>query len=317
MPTFSLDLSVLPAPARKLARALACAAALAAAPLANALDGPTAAQIRATGVVRIAHRDSAIPFAYVVAGGHPVGYAIDLCARVIDALRTELRMPDLKVRYVPVTAATRIPTIAEGKADMECGSTTNTASRRRKVAFSVVHFFAAGKILARTDTGVRSPFYLLADANRTVVVTRGSSYAARLHDQKTIGLLRANLREVESINDGFGLVEAGKVDGFLHDDVGLFALRGTSPQAERLQVLADPLSLELEAVVLRKDDPAFKRFVDKVISGLMIDGHGEELYRKWFQSPIPPHGVNLQLPLTHLMRDQMNFPSDKVGDEVS
>jgi glutamate/aspartate transport system substrate-binding protein len=296
--------------------ALLClaASALALAPAAPAAaPPPTLAKVRDTGVVTLAYREASIPFSYLDGNKRPVGYAMDLCMRVVDALRRDLKMP-LRVELLSVTPATRIAAIRDGKADLECGSTTNNATRRKDVAFTVTHYFAGAKLLVRADSGIQR----LADLRgKTVVSTRGTSPLAALRAAEEKGIIGgARILEAKDHDEAFAIVERGEAQAFAMDDILLYSLRATSKEPKKWAVVGEFITVEPLAIMLRRGDPEFKRYVDTVLSRAMLDGDVRTLYDRWFMAPIPPRGVNLGIPLSPLMRDQLNFPTDKVGDQL-
>jgi len=280
---------------------------------APAKQPPTMQKIRDSGVVTLAHRESSIPFSYLDANQRPVGYALDLCQRVVEALRRDLKMPNLRVEYLAVTPAQRIPSIAEGKADLECGNTTNTAARRKQAAFTVTHYFAGGRLLVRADSGIQR---LAEMRGKTIVVNAGSTHAAFLARAQEKGLFGGRVVEARDADAAFAALEAKQADAYLHDDIVLFALRANSKDPNQWSVVGEFTTVEPLAIMLRQNDPEFKKYVDLVLSRAMIDGEVAALYRKWFQSPIPPRGVNLGIPVNPLLREQFTFPTDKVGDEI-
>lgn len=275
---------------------------------------PTLAKIRDAGVVTLAHREASIPFSYLDQNKRPIGYAMDLCMRVVEALRRDLKLPGLRAEYLAVTAANRIAAIKDGKADLECGSTTNNAARRRDVAFTVTHYFAGAKLLVRTDSGITR----LTDLRgKTVVSTRGTSPLAALRAAEEKGIIGgARILEGKDHDEAFAMLERGDAHAFAMDDILLYSFRANAKEPKLWSVVGEFISVEPLAIMLRRDDPEFKKYVDTVLSRAMIDGDVKALYSKWFLSPIPPKGVNLGIPLSPLMRDQLNFPSDKVGDQL-
>jgi glutamate/aspartate transport system substrate-binding protein len=298
------------APAAAPAPAPAAATAPAAAP--PAPQPPTLQKIRATGVITLAHRESSIPFSYLDANKRPVGYALELCERVVEAVRRELKMPGLRTEYLMVTAAQRIPSLLEGKADLECGNTTNNAVRRKQVAFTMTHYFAGGRLLVRADSGVQR----LSDLRgKAIVVNKGSTHATNLASAIEKGTMAARVVEAADSAQAFDMLAKGTVAAYLHDDIVLASLRANSPSPKEWAVVGDFTSVEPLAIMLRKDDPEFKRLVDFTLTRVMIDGAIRDIWRRWFEAPIPPNGVNLAVPMNALMRDQVRFPSDKVGDE--
>lgn len=301
--------------------AVACAlmAALAPAtaqssPPSAAPQPPTMAKIRDTGVVTLAYREASIPFSYLDQNKRPVGYAMDLCMRVVEGLRRDLKMPSLRVELLSVTPATRIGAIKEGKADLECGSTTNNASRRKDVAFTVTHYYAGARLLTRADSGIGR----LTDLRgKAVVSTRGTTPLAALRAAEEKGIIGgARIIEGKDHDESFAMLERGEAQAFAMDDILLYSLRATAKDPKAWVVVGEFITVEPLAIMLRRDDPEFKRYVDTVLSRAMIDGDVRNLYGKWFLSAIPPKGVNLGIPLSPLMRDQLTYPTDKVGDQI-
>jgi glutamate/aspartate transport system substrate-binding protein len=275
---------------------------------------PTLAKIRDTGVIGVAYREASIPFSYLDQNKRPVGYAMDLCMRVVESLRRDLKMPSLRVELLSVTPATRIGAIKEGKADLECGSTTNNAARRKDVAFTVTHYYAGAKLLTRTDSGISR----LADLRgKAVVSTRGTTPLAALRAAEEKGIIGgARILEGKDHDESFAMLERGEAQAFAMDDILLYSLRATAKDPGAWAVVGEFITVEPLAIMLRRDDPEFKKYVDTVLSRAMIDGDVRALYNKWFLSAIPPKGVNLGIPLSPLMRDQLSFPTDKVGDQL-
>jgi len=285
-----------------------------AAPAATTAPSPSATlqRIRDTGVLRIAHREAASPFSYFDANKRPVGYAVDICLMVADALKRDLKLPGLKVEFVPVAPAARIPSLLEGKADLECGSTTNTAARRKDVAFSHAHFFAGARLMVRAD----SPVKRLADLRgKRIVTTKGTTTATALKAQAEKGLIASTLIEAKDHDEAFAILERGDADAFAMDDILLYSQRAASKDPKKWEVVGEFLSVEPIAIMLRKGDPEFKKFVDDTVSRAMIDGAVRKAYNKWFLAPIPPKGVTLNIPVSPMLREQFLYPTDKVGDE--
>lgn len=287
--------------------------ALGAAASAGATD--TLAHIRDSRSITIAHREASVPFSYLVedksGNRQPVGYAVDICLKLVDALKKELKLPQLKVNYLLVTGSTRIPAIAEGKADLECGSTTNNAERRKQVAFTIPHFYAAARMLVRADSGIKSWTDL---RGKKVVTTKGTTTVKLLNDRDKVRMLGLKLLEGNDHNNSFHMIETFEADAFPMDDVLLYGLRANAREPEKFAVVGEPLSTEPYAIMLNKDDPAFKALIDRELARLMTDGDIARLYHKWFKAPLPPKGANLNMEMGLLLRDTMRYPSDKVAD---
>jgi ABC-type amino acid transport substrate-binding protein len=298
-------------PAHKAGARLLCAAAIAAIAAAAHADD-TLARIRQTQTITIAHREASVPFSYIDdSTKKPVGYAVDLCLRVADAIKRELKLPNLKIEFLPVTPSTRIPAIVDGKADLECGSTTNNAERRKQVAFTIPHFVATARMVVRTDSGIKNWPDL---HDKRVVTTKGTTTVKLLTDRDKVRALNLKLIEGVDHNESFSKVEKHEAEAFPMDDVLLFGLRATAKNPADFEIVGDPLSTEPYAIMLRKDDPAFKSLVDREMARLINDGELTKLYDKWFMRPIPPKNVNMKMPMSHLLRDILRFPTDKVAD---
>lgn len=280
-----------------------------AASAAHATDELT--RIRDAREIVLAHRDASIPFSYLDDRKQPIGYSMDLCMKLVDAVRRELKLPTLAVRHLAVTSATRIPAIAEGRASLECGSTTNNAERRRRVDYTIAHFISAARFAVRTRSGIQS----LEDlTGKTVVSTRGTTNIKTLQAVSEERLLKMKIIEADDHAAAFALVAAGKADAFAMDDVLLYGLRANAAQPQDYAVIGKPMTIEPYAVMLPKGQPAFKKVIDDEMRRLIFTGELQQLYQKWFMSPIPPRGINLELPMSFMLKESFKFPSDKVGD---
>ena len=271
----------------------------------------TLAHIRETQTITIAHREASLPFSYLSENKKPIGYAVDICLKIAEAVKKELKLPQLNINYLLVNGSTRIPSIVEGKADIECGSTTNNAERRKQVAFTIPHFFATARMLVRTDSGIKNWTDL---KDKKVVTTKGTTSVKLLNDRDKVRALGLKLTEANDHDTSFNMVESFQADAFPMDDVLLYGLRANAKDPGKFAIVGDGLSTEPYAMIVRKDDPAFKALVDKEIARLMNDGEFIKLYDKWFRNPVPPKGVNLNMPMGFLLRDTVRFPSDKVAD---
>jgi ABC-type amino acid transport substrate-binding protein len=267
--------------------------------------------IRAAREVVVAHRDASIPFSYVDDERKPTGYSVELCLKVVEAIRKELKLPSLPVRWLAVTSATRIPAIAEGKASMECGSTTNNAERRKLVDYTIAHFISTSRFLVKADSGIGSMGDL---AGKRVVSTKGTTNIKIVQRLSEEHGLKLQILEATDHAEAFAMVEAGRADAFAMDDVLLYGIRANSSQPRAYAVVGKPMTVEPYAIMIPKGDPEFKRVVDQEVRRIIVSGEIHPLYRKWFESPIPPKGINLDLPMPYMLRESFKYPSDKVGD---
>ena len=271
-------------------------------------------KIRSAREITVAHRDASIPFSYLDANGQPIGYAMDLCLKVVDAIKRDLKLPALNVKFLKVTSSSRIPAIAQGQAALECGSTTNTAERRSLVDYTIAHFISSARFLVRVDSNNNR----LEDLEgKQVVSTRGSTNLKTLERINAERALRMKIAEAADHAEAFGMVQQKKADAFAMDDVLLFGLRANSSEPEAFKVIGKPMTIEPYAIMLPKGDAAFKRVVDTEMRRIILSGEINAIYRKWFEQPIPPKGINLNLPMPFMLKDSFKFPSDKVADLIN
>jgi glutamate/aspartate transport system substrate-binding protein len=268
---------------------------------------PTLHKIAQTATINLGHRESSVPFSYVD-GRQVVGYSQDLMLRVVDDIKAELQLPALAVKLVPITSQNRIPLMQNGTVDLECGSTTHNLERARQVGFSVAIFVTSSRLITRTDSGVNG----LADlAGRRVLVTAGTTSERQLLMHMQATGLRTDILRFKDHGEAFTLLQAGRGDAFLMDEAMLYGLRAKADRPADWHVVGQPMATELYACMLRKDDPAFKAAVDRSLSRLMLSGEALKIYRRWFQSPIPPRGLNLNWPAPSALLELYRAPSDK------
>ena len=285
----------------------ACCVALALLVTGSAQAAGTLEKIAQTGSVLVGYRDSSPPFAYQDENKRPIGYSVDICMKVLDAIKREIKRPDLNVKYVPVSSASRIPAIVAGEIDIECGSTTNTAERRKQVSFTIPTFIAATRFLVRENSKIQG----INDLDgKTVVTTKGSSQEKLFNDLNVSRTLRAKLELSKDFDEAFAMVDAGKADAFIMDDIILYGLRAGSSDPAKFAITRDALTIEPLAIMMRKDDASFKKLVDAEVTRIISQGEITQIYRKWFESPIPPKQVNLKMPMSYMLRDSFKAPTD-------
>jgi ABC-type amino acid transport substrate-binding protein len=280
------------------------------APAARAQSGPVLDRVKAGGKIVIAHRESSVPFSYLDGNKKPVGYALDLCVRLAETVRKRLgAKSEDGVSLLMVTPANRIAAIAEGKADMECGSTTNNKERREKVAFTVPHFITGARMLVRSD----SKFERLEDlGGKTVVSTKGTTPLRAVESANRERLMNLKVVEVPDHARAIEMVEKGEADAFVMDDVLLYGLASNRPNPKALKVVGKFLTTEPLAIMLPKNDPEFKKIVDEEMKRLIRSREIYAIYDKWFAKPIPPNNTSLDLPVSYLLRDFWKYPTDVV-----
>jgi glutamate/aspartate transport system substrate-binding protein len=276
-------------------------------------SGATLAQstldkIKASGTMTVAYREASIPFSYLDDKAQPVGFGWEICGKIVDEVKKATGRTDLKVSTQPVTSANRIPLLTNGTIDIECGSTTNNSDRAKQVAFAINYFYTGTRFLVKSDAGIKG----LADLNNKIVVsTTGTTNFRIMRNMITEQKLPIELIGAKDHAESALLVESGRASAFAMDDILLYGLRASAQNPASLAVVGEPIQVEPYAIMLRKDDPAFKTLVDGVVAGLMKSGEFEKLYKKWFQSPIPPKGINLNAPMDKSLVDNLKALSDK------
>ena len=267
-------------------------------------------RIKSGGKLVLAHRESSVPFSYIdPASKKPVGYALDLCLKLADAVGKKVGVKNVPVELMQVTPANRIAMIEQGKADMECGSTTNNAERRQKVAFTIPHFITGARLLVKAD----SPIDRIEDLmGKKLVSTRGTTPLKAADQANRERLMGITILEAPDHARAVEMVEKGEADAFVMDDVLLFGLAANRPNPAALKVVGKFLTTEPLAIMLPKNDPDFKKLVDDEMRRLIVSREIYPLYDKWFAKPIPPRNTPLNLPVSYLLRDFWKYPTDQV-----
>ena len=249
---------------------------------AQALTG-TLKAVKDTGVITLGYRESSIPFSFLNIRKHPIGYAMDLCQAIVEAVEEELG-EELTVKLKPVTSESRIPALLAGEIDLECGSTTNNTARQKQVAFSPIFFVAGTKLMVKRGAGIASYRDL---AGKTVAVTAGTTNEAAiraLSDKQKLGIRIVTGRDHA---ESFGFLTAGKVEAFATDDVLLYGLLATSKIGADYMVVGDYLSYDPYGLMYRKDDPDFGAVVERTFRRLAESREIVQMYDKWFQGRLP------------------------------
>ncbi len=266
-------------------------------------------RVASGGKLVIAHRESSIPFSYLDADKKPVGYAVDLCVKLAEAVRKKTGAKGMQVEFLQVTPANRIAMVAEGRADLECGSTTNNAERRQKVAFTIPHFITGARMLVRADSKIDRIEDL---EGKKLVSTKGTTPLKAAEQANRERLLRINILEAPDHAKAVDMVEKGEADAFVMDDVLLYGLASNRAKPESLKVVGKFLTTDPLAIMLSKDDPEFKKLIDEEMRRLIVSKDIQAIYDKWFLKPIPPNDKALNLPVSYLLRDLWKYPSDFV-----
>ena len=290
--------------------ALLAAAAVGLSAPALAQEG-TLQKIKSSGSITIGHRDASIPFSYYDDKQQVVGYAVDLCHRIVEAVKTELKMPKLETKYQLVTSANRIPLMANGTIDLECGSTTNNLERQKQVWFTITHFVTANRWVAKKS----AKLHKLADLKgKTIVSTAGTTnikQITEINGQQSLGM---NIISANGHPEAFQMVETGRAAAFAMDDILLYSLVAQARNPGDYHISSEATSVEPYGIMVRKDDATFKKVVDAAMVNLYKSGEINKIYEKWFQKPIPPKGLNLNIPMSPQFKKVVANPTDS-GDQ--
>lgn len=268
----------------------------------------TLEKIKESGTIVVGHRDSSIPFSYIADDpNQPIGYAHDLEMKVVDAVKENLDMPDLKVRYNLITSQTRIPLVQNGTIDFECGSTTNNEERQKQVAFSTGFFEIGTRLLTHKDSGIND----FPDLNgKTLVTTAGTTSERYIRQYNENNSLGAKIISAKDHGEAFLMLENGRADAFMMDDVLLAGEKAKAENADDWVIVGEPQSFEIYGCMMRKDDPQFKAIVDQALIDTYESGEINDIYKKWFMSPIPPKNINMNFEMSDNLKALIADPHD-------
>jgi glutamate/aspartate transport system substrate-binding protein len=267
----------------------------------------TLKKIKDTGVIKIGHRDASVPFSYLDDKQRPIGYGVDICMKIVDQVKAQLKMPKLKVEFVPVTSQTRIPILMGGNIDIECGSTTNSVERQKQVDFAPTYFVTGTKIIVKKSSGIKGYDDL---KGKTVVYTQGTTNERAMkayNDQKNLGIKFIPSKDHA---ESFLAVQTDRAVAFPMDDILLYGLKAGAKNPNDFVVIGDFLSDDPYAIMMRRDDPAFKKVVDDAVKAIYKSGEISKIYKKWFESKIPPKGINLNFPMSDGLKAAIKNPNN-------
>ena len=274
--------------------------------------GPALQKIKDSGTITIGNRDSSVPFSYLDDNQKPIGFSLELCSLVVAKVKARLGLPDLKIAYQGVNSSNRIPLVKNGTVDIECGSTANTIARQQEVAYSVIFYAPQFKWIALKSSGLKTTDDL---KSKTVAVTQGTNtaqFVAKLNTDKALGM---KILQGKDHAESFLLVETGRAQAFMEDDILLAGLKATSSAPDNFAFLADAFPSDPYGVMMPKGDPEFKKLVDDALTEAMKSGLYDKLYAKWFESPIPPKNINLNFPQSDKLKELVKAPSDKANGQ--
>lgn len=290
-------------------RWLLAAAGLLAVSAVQAQTGNLLDRIKAEKKIVLAHRESSVPFSYFDKDGKPVGYALDVCLQLVKALQKSLALDRLDVTYLAVTPSNRIEMVEKGNAQMECGSTTNNAARRKQVDFTIPHFITGARLLVKADSPIDRIDH---PALKNITSTQKTTPLTALRRIDNERFLKLNIIEAEDHSKAVEMVESGKADAFAMDDVLLFGLAAGRPDPKALKVVGRFFTTEPLAIMLPKNEPAFKKIIDDEMRRMIYSGEKQAIYKRWFEQPIPPNNVSLNLTPSYLLRDLWKYPTDQM-----
>jgi glutamate/aspartate transport system substrate-binding protein len=268
----------------------------------------TLKNVKETGAITLGFRDSSIPFSYLDDNQKPIGYAMDICYKIVEAVKKELKLDKLEVKLNPVTSSTRIPLLANGTIDLECGSTTNNTERQKQIAYTNTHFLTASRFVSKKSSNIKSIDDL---KGKPVVSTSGTTNIKQLTEANAARNLGVNIIPAKDHAEAFLMVETDRAVAFVMDDILLASLVAGSKEPGAYVISTDAFSKpEPYGIMLRKDDPAFKKVVDGATAALYQSAEGPKLYEKWFMQKIPPKGLNLNVPIGPEQKKQFAKPQD-------
>lgn len=288
-------------------------AALALVTGAQAQSNGTLKKIKESGKIVIGVRDTSIPFSYTPDGKTYVGYSVELCDKIATAAQRKLGMTELQRVYQPVTSATRIPLMANGTIDLECGSTTNNLDRQKQVSFAPTTFVTANRLLAKKSSNISK----LDDMKgKTLVSTNGTTNLRQVNELNTQRNLGMTIMTGKDHGESFLMVETGRAVAFAMDDILLASLAASSKSPGDFMITNEALSVEPYGIMVRKDDPEFQAVADQAIKNVFSSGDIKRIYEKWFMQPIPPKGITLNIPMSGQLQAAIANPTNS-GDPAA
>ena len=281
---------------------------------AAAQDSVTLKRIAEKKTIVLGVREGSNPFSYLDAKQQYIGYSIDLCMKIVDAVKAHLKMPDLKVTMTKVTPQIRIQMVVNGEVDLECGTTTNTMERQKTVAFTVSTYFTGTRLLVKPSSLIRNFKDL---KGKTVVVTTGTTNERAIKEYNLQESLGIRFVQARDHHEALAAIDKGTAAAFPMDDVFLHTIRAIAANPPEYVVVGDFLTDEPYAIMLRKDDPAFKKVADDALIAVFKSGEINKIYARWFDSPIPPRNVNLMIPMNNTLKRLIRSPNSDGTDSCN
>jgi glutamate/aspartate transport system substrate-binding protein len=279
-----------------------------------AAQADTLKKIKDSGSVTMGVRESSGALSYTLGDGKFVGYHVEICQKVLADVQKSLGLAKLDVKYQPVTSQNRIPLVQNGTVDIECGSTTNNATRQKDVAFAVTTFVEEVRIAVKANSGITSIGQL---NGKSVATTTGTTSVQTLRkNERATGV---DFKEVfgKDHADSFLLLESGRADAFVMDGAILAGNIAKAKNPADFKIVGEVLSVEPIAIMIRKDDPAFKKAVDDSIIAMMKSGEISKLWSKWFEQPIPPSNTKVGMAANDNTKAAWASPNDKPMEDYA
>ena len=268
----------------------------------------TIKKVKDTGAITLGYREASFGFSYVDGGAKPLGYSIDICIKIVEAIKAEAKLQNVEIRWQPVTSSNRIPLVMNGTVDIECGSTTNLVERQKQVAFSPDIFRYNVRMAVKANAGIKS----ISDLQgKTVVTTAGTTSFRLLKEADKAKSLDITNVGAKDHSESFLMLDTGRAAAFVLDDILLAGQIANAKNPKDFAIVGESLRTENQSLMYRKDDPQLKVLVDRVVGGMMKSGEMEKLYTQWFMSPIPPKNANINYPLNAETREAFANPSSK------
>lgn len=275
---------------------------------AQAAEPSTLNRIAERNAVHLGYRQADVPFTYSDEQGAVQGYHWDLCLRIVDAIQERVGGDKLRVVPVPVSNTSRSLMLSSGLIDLDCSATPNTVTAQKQITFGMTTFVSSLRIMARKDSGLKDTAAL---ARKRVALMAGSGTERFLKTGNLIQGSTVNYVPVYSPAEAVALLEAGRVDAIMMTDVNLAIILAGAKDRSQYVMIGDALAFEPMSMAVRRDNREMKRLMDDVLIALMRNGELTKTYNRWFTTPIPPEGKNLELPMGELLRRLLEKPNDQ------
>jgi len=268
----------------------------------------TLQKVKETNRIVLGFQEASVPFSYLDGNQKAIGYAVDICMKIVDAVKHELKLSSLDVETSPVTSSNRIPLMMNGTVDLVCSATTNNAERQRQVAFTNSHFLSATRFAARKSDNITTIDQL---KGKPVVAVAGSTNMVQLNQVNAARNLGITPLTAKDQAEAFLMLETGRAAAYVLDDVQLAVAIARSKDPSAYIISEEAFSkAEPYGIMLRRDDATFKAVVDRATAELYRSPEIEAIYKKWFEAPVPPNGLNFKTPMTAVLRNAYAHPSD-------